>query len=107
MDGPAPSVTQSSVSATKKDKTSMFHIDATFELTRIVAESGDGKQWTMVINENLKGSRSGIIPVTHEQLAAVLAINLHPDGEPSLPDGMGEVLETLFAGLTPELRPIP
>lgn len=84
----------------------MFHIDAQFEDTRIVAHSEDGALYETVISDNLTG-KSRTVQLSAEQLSYVMQFNLHPDGEPEGMDAMYEVLNPIFEGWPLELRPIP
>jgi hypothetical protein len=84
----------------------MFHIDATFEDTRIIADSEDGHNYLVRIHDNCTGV-SQDINLSSEDLAAIISCNLHPDGEPDLSFDRLQKLQEVFADWPLELRPIP
>ncbi len=83
----------------------MFYIEANFELQHIVAESNDGKEYSVTIA--FDGKASEPIKMTDQQLSYLLQINLHPDGEPEGHEKMRVELEPLFAGIERSEWPIP
>jgi hypothetical protein len=84
----------------------MFHIDATFEDTRIIATSLEGHDYTVLIADNLSG-QTGELKLTSKQLSMIFAINLDIDGTPAGYEEFYKQLEPLFEGTPKELRPIP
>lgn len=84
----------------------MFHIDTTFEDTRIIATSLEGHDYDVLIADNLSG-QAGEFKLTATQLSMVLAINLDKDGTPAGYEEFYKQLEPLFSGAPSELRPIP
>jgi hypothetical protein len=84
----------------------MFHIDATFEDTRMIARSEDGHTYQVMLSDSDTLNTHGL-ELTQEQLAMVMAFNLHNDGEPQGYEKFYEVLEPLLVDCPPECRPIP
>lgn len=84
----------------------MFHIDATFEDTRIIATSLEGPEYNVLVSDNLSG-QTRELKLTAEQLSMILAINLDEDGTPPGYEEFYRQLEPLFKGIPKELRPIP
>lgn len=84
----------------------MFHIDATFEDTRLIATSKDGHGYDAILTDNLTGAQF-TLPLKTAHLAMVLAINLHPDGEPDGFEAMYAELEPLLLDCPLVCRPIP
>ena len=85
----------------------MYHIDATFEMNRMIFTPNGAEGWLLTIHEGNHGKSSEPIPVTHQQVADILAINLHPDAEPEGHEAMYLRLEPLFRDIGDDLRPIP
>lgn len=84
----------------------MFHIDCTFEDSRIIAISQDGQSYQTVLSDNLTG-RSHEVVLTAKQLGMMFMFNMSNDGEP---EGFAEYykeLEPLLVGCPTECRPIP
>lgn len=84
----------------------MFHIDCTFEDSRIVANSQDGTVYSVTMTDALTG-KQGNIELTPKQLSDVLAINFDSNGTPQGFEAMYRELELLMAQLPPECRLIP
>lgn len=84
----------------------MFHIDTTFEDTRIIATSFEGHDYNVLIADNLSG-QTRELKLTAEQLSMILAINLDSNGTPAGYEEYYKQLEPLFVGTPKELRPIP
>jgi len=84
----------------------MFHIDATFEDIRLVANSQDGHDYAVLLVDGLSG-KSEEITFSASQLGMILAFNLDPRGEPVGFEQFYAELEPLLAHLPKELRPIP
>jgi hypothetical protein len=84
----------------------MFIIDATFEDIRIRAESRDGVSWEAMFDDAFTGKFDKRI-CTAQQVADIMAINLHIDGMPDGYTQMYERLESILAGLPKETRPVP
>ena len=84
----------------------MFHIDATFEDMRMIARSDDGNTYQVLLSD-ADTTETHELTLTHEQLAMVMAFNLHNDGEPQGHEDSYKVLEPLLVNCPPECRPIP
>jgi hypothetical protein len=90
----------------------MFHIDCTFEDTRIVAKPNIGSNsptidyWTMQVT-NLHSGLQREVTLTATQLGYILAINLDLNGMPEGVDKMYESLEPLFKDWDDSLFPLP
>lgn len=84
----------------------MFHIDATFEDTRIIARSDDGNTYQVLLSDADTGEIHEMT-LTQEQLAMVMAFNLSNDGTPQGYEEYYKVLEPLLVNCPPECRPIP
>ena len=84
----------------------MFHIDTTFEDTRIIAKADNGFAYDCEIFDGLTGDKKQI-QLSADQLSMVLTICLHPDSEPNGYEDMYKVLEPLFKDWPNNLRPIP
>ena len=83
----------------------MFKIEAQFELSRVNAESDDGKTWS--VQFEFDGEISPTVQLNHEQMSAVMQFQLHPDGEP-LHHGMLRVqLESALENIPRHLWPMP
>lgn len=85
----------------------MFIIDATFEDTRIHAQSETGHEYSCQFSDNLTGEIADTVTLTAQQLSYVMQFNLHPDGEPLGFEKMYEELEPIFKDWPTHLRPIP
>lgn len=85
----------------------MFHVDMTFEDTRIIADLREGVNlYTTLVHDNLT-NESKVIDLTPQQLAMVFAFNMDNNGEPEGFEQMYVELEPLFVGWPVHLRPIP
>lgn len=84
----------------------MFHVDLTFEDTRIIANSDNGSNYIVTISDNESGA-SKVIHLTSKQLAMIFAIYMDADGEPEGFEEMYKHLQPLFDGWPIEVRPIP
>jgi len=84
----------------------MFHVDCTFEDTRIIASSNDGKIYETTISDKLDGDFRSIT-LTAKQLGMIFAFNMDNDGEPEGFEQMYKELEPLFTDWPYNLRPIP
>jgi sorbitol-specific phosphotransferase system component IIA len=85
----------------------MFHIDATFEGNRLIADSNDGQNWAVQTHCILNNKVGSVIQMNHRQLTHVLAFNLHPDGEPEGHEQMRAEVEPLYAGEEIDTIPLP
>ena len=76
----------------------MFHLDMTFEDTRIIANSKDGESYEVQISDLFTGSE-----VTMEldavRLAKVVALNLNAEAFEAFAEGLQPLLEKLPDGL--------
>jgi len=84
----------------------MFHIDAQFEDSRIIASSRDGASYDVEISDNLTGNLRKV-KLTPLQLSYIMAINFDNDGEPEGVVDMYAELEPIFKDWPNHLRPIP
>lgn len=84
----------------------MFNVDMTFEDTRIMATSEDGREYNVVVHDNFTGE-SKSVKLSSKQLGMVFAFNMDANGEPEGFEKMYEELEPIFAGFPNHLRPIP
>lgn len=68
----------------------MFRIDATFEDTRMIAEPVNecdhSQGWNVSLVDGFTGKKMGPLHATGEQLQAILACLIHPDGEGYSPE---------------------
>jgi hypothetical protein len=85
----------------------MFIIDATFEDTRIHAQSRDGKDYRLQVSDNHTGEIAEDVTITALQMSYILQMSLHNDGEPEGFEKMYESLEPIFKDWPTHLRPIP
>lgn len=83
----------------------MFHIDAQFEDSRIIAHSLDGANYDVLISDNFTGDQREVM-LTPLQLSYIMAINLDNDGEPEGVADMYVELEPIFKDWPNHLRPI-
>jgi hypothetical protein len=84
----------------------MFHVDLTFEDTRIIANSDTGSDYIVTISDNHSGVAK-VIHLTSKQLGMIFAFNMDYNGEPEGIEQFYAELEPLFVGWPVELRPIP
>lgn len=88
----------------------MFHIDATFEDIRVIADgiplSTSGINYDCSFMDHVTGATREI-RLTDKQLSMIIQINLDNNGEPVGYEAMYEELEPIFKDWPNELRPIP
>lgn len=84
----------------------MFHVDLTFEDTRIIANSDDGSSYIVTISDNRTGE-SKVIHLSSKELGMIFAFQMDANGMPEGFEDMYEHLEPLFDGWPNYLRPIP
>jgi len=85
----------------------MFHIDATFEDIRIIAQSQEGHEYDVILADGNTGKQDTLKCLSASHLAMIFAFNLDINGEPEGFEQFYAALEPVLAHLPRELRPIP
>lgn len=85
----------------------MFSIQAQFEDCKLHAESNDGKEYQLQVEDSFEGEISETLTITALQLSYILQFYLDNYGEPEGFEKMYESLEPLFKDWPVNLRPIP
>lgn len=83
----------------------MFHFDVTMEDCRLIAD-GNGYSYVARFYDNLSGQSVERI-ISAEQLSSILAIAIHPNGQPQGYEDMYWDLEPVFKDMPKECRFIP
>jgi len=76
----------------------MFHLDMTFEDTRIIANSKDGESYEVQLSDLFTGNEV-TMELDSVRLAKVVAMNLNTEAFAAFEDGLQPLLRLLPEGL--------